>query len=476
MSSKKYLSKWFRPESIFYTIFLASTALLFINGLNSFISSSEFWSIYLSQKLFSWQLTWSSVYLKPAFHLVLAVIYLFKLNDFYHIYVAKILFSLNGVFQFFLIYKIFISLFRSRIICLLQTLFLFLSPVFLANYYRIRSDQMALTLFLLFIVVSISNWPFKKWLQLFIFFLFPAIAMKHLYFSALSLFFLPLRNYWEIFQKQNLLRKTLIALALMNLFLWGLYAAKEPLHYFLETYNSELSHLVQLKLWIKADFPYLILSFFPYLVTGFRRFMSKNNLTCFFFSQCLIIFIIFIHPQKLPFFLASLTLVLYFPAAFFLQYLMELKFVNKMLLALTITLVTVCNLQFAKKYFHLFTLNNPQLITIERLSNIITDKDLTYLDGMGLLPRAKNIGCFVSPDDETSNKFCLDSLRNRTPDAIILTNRLLGLPFDFFSLEKNGYKIIGPNLFIRKELVESFKNEVTEWPAPSIIFSFDQLY
>ncbi len=476
MNSASSLKKWIEPDSIFYTFFLFVFAFLFINGINSFISSSEFWSIYLSQKLFTTDSFWRSAYLKPLFHFILSLIYLFKLNDFYHIYVAKIVFSLNGVLQFFLIYKIFISFFKSRSLGLLPTIFIFLSPVFLTNYFRVRSDQLALTFFLMFLVISFSDWQYKKWLQLFLFFLFPAIAIKHFYFSLLALFFLPLRFYWHVFQKQNYIRKLLVILLAVNIFLWGLYAGASSLHYFLSSYRSELSQIAQLYFWAKSDFIYLIFSFLPFFSSEFRHFVRKKNLTPFFYCQCLILLIIVIHPQKLPFFLASLTPVLYFSVGFFLVYAHDVLRASQKLLFFIVTLLTACNLVIAKKSFHFFSLNNPQLITIERLSNIITTNKWTYLDGMGLLPRAKNIGCFVSPEDETAQNFCLSALKNGIPDAIIVTNRLMGLSFDFMSLEKTGYQIIGPNVFVRKELVPNLQNSLTEWPAPSILFSFEQLY
>src|SRR3989338_267965 len=89
-----------------YIMFGVATVLLFLKGMSSFITSSEFWSIFLSQHLLPFHDVWPSVFMKPLFHSVLALIHLIEVSDTTHIYIAKFLFTLNGLAQFFLVHSL----------------------------------------------------------------------------------------------------------------------------------------------------------------------------------------------------------------------------------------------------------------------------------------------------------------------------------------------------------------------------------
>lgn len=473
MNQLKALSE---NKTFFLFLWVTVCFLLFLNGVNSFISSSEFWSIYLSQKIFSFHPTFKSVYLKPLFHLILSSIYLLDLNDFYHIYATKILFSINGILQFFLIYKILSCFYKNNLANFFLTVFIFCSPLFLANYDRIRSDQVALTIFLTFLFINFSSFIYKNKLQLILLIALPLIAFKHIYFLVLGLFFLPIRAYLELYKNLTTLRKTIAILFLVNFFLWLLYFSIPALDYLLNSFETYEASIQNLLLWMKTEWFYLYLSLLPFFLKNFRTYLNQKNIANLFYIEFFIILFFLLHPQKFNFFIASFLPILYLPSVFFIYYLAENNLISLQKIFPVLLFLSLFSLHLARKQSHFFTLNNPQLIAIDRISNIVTKNNLTYLDGVGILPRGRNMGCFVSPDDDYTNQGCIQTIKTKSVDAIILTNRLMSLDFDFNKLEEFDYVAIGPNFFVRKNLVSRFKNESTDWPPPSLIFSSEQLY
>lgn len=449
---------------------------LFLNGINSFISSSEYWSIYLSQKLFVFDHTWASVNLKPLFHLILSSIYLLNLNDFYHIYATKILFSLNGIFQFFLIYKILMNFQRNQILNFFLTLLLFSSPLFLANYDRIRSDQLVLTFFLIFILVSMIQLKHKLGIQLALVVVFPLIAFKHFYLSLLALFFFKKTEVSNFFIKIKSTQKLIFFLSTLALILWLFYFAAPAASYFLASFETAANYFYNVFIWIKTEWIYIYLSLFPFFVKDFRNELHQKNLGKLVYVQLGVIILLLLFPQKTNFFIAGLIPIFYLSALCFLNFLYNNRLFSKGIILVGVISLSAFSIYLSRKTSHLFTLNNPQLIAIDRMSTIITKNKLTYLDGVGVLPKADNLGCFVSPDDEISNRTCIELIRSKTPDVIIVTNRLMNLPFDFQSLTELDYEAIGPNFFIRKSLKDKYQNYVTTWEPPSLIFSSEQIY
>jgi hypothetical protein len=450
--------------------------LLFLNGINSFISSSEFWSIYLSQKIFSFDPSWKSVYLKPLFHLILSSVYLLNLNDFYHVYATKILFSLNGVIQFFLIYKILENVNSNRFRNFWLTIYMFFSPLYLANYDRIRSDQVAVTLFLMFLFLHFSKSSSTTPNRFLLAILIPAIAYKHVYFSLMMLFFLPVNEIILNYQSIGANKKILLNLLFLTVLVWMVYFALPAFEYFLQSYDGYQKSFYNVLEWVKTEWFFIYCSIIPYFFTDFRAFLRTKNLIQFQYLQIFLIFLLFLYPQKYNFFIASLLPVFYLSGVFFINYAIESKIISSITLILTLFAFSSFNIKLAHKTSHFLTFNNPQLITIERLSNIITKNHLTYLDGTGILPRAKNVGCFVSPDDDSSNQACRNILISEIPDAIIVTNRLMSLNFSFDSIKDSVYVSAGPNFLLKKKYLPLLKNETTEWPPPSLLFSSEQIY
>ncbi len=463
-------------DFVFFSTFIIIGFLLFITGLESFISSSEFWSIFISKNLFTGNVKWDAVYLKPVFHLLLSLIYAFDLNDFYHIIAAKVLFAINGVLQFVLVFKILELIYKMRLLNLFLACFIISAPYFISHMFQVRSDQLALTAFLFLVSLSLKKDDDTRRLQLVIACIFPLIAFKHIYFLVLALPVVPLKPYFENWKKKTFLSKVIPGLLVVNFIVWVLDKGNPALHYFLNSYDSTLFSWRLLLTWAKTEWFYIYFSFLPFLFKDFRNYLKIKKLEYLLVIQLSIVFILFFHSQKLPFFIASFLPVLYLTIAIFCQYLNEKKLIAYKIVLPILVLGGSHSIYQATKYYHVFSLNNPQLIAIDRISNIITKNNMTYLDGMGILPRGKNVGCFVSPEDEIATRTCNQYLNQHLPDAIIVTNRLMGFPFDFTKLEEMGYVTVGPNLYIRHVLSARFKGSGFTWPAPSRIFSFEQLY
>lgn len=471
-----WIKQFAESRFTYLLIWLIAGFLLFLNGINSFISSSEFWSIYLSQKIFSMEIGWQSVYLKPIFHGLLATVYLLNLNDFYHIVATKVLFALNGLLQFILIFRILSYFFKKPWTNLGLTIFLFCSPLLLGNYDRVRSDQLALTIFLFFALMTLIPSKNKPFLLISLLIALPLVAFKHIYFSVLGFLLLDKKPFVLYFNTLSIVRKFLLLLGFLAMVIWGTLIAIPAIIYFINSMNNYRSGLQNLYFWGRTEWFYLYIALLPLAFRDFRIYLKKLNFQKLLWIQYVVILILLIHPQRFNFFIASFIPVLYLPALFFVHYLIE----EKIAPAHWIFSVLVClgsfSLYLAHKESHVFTFNNPQLVAIDRISNIVTANHLSYLDGMGLLPKGNNVGCFVSPEDDFSNQSCINAIKDKKADAIIVTNRLMSLNFDFNKLEEYDYISVGPNFYIRKDIQKKYDISFTSWAPPSVIFSSEQIY
>ena len=458
-----------------YIMFGVATVLLFLKGMSSFITSSEFWSIFLSQHLLPFQDVWPSVFMKPIFHSVLALIHLLEFSDTNHIYFAKLLFTLNGIAQFFLVYFLLNQLFKkSSFLNLLLTAFLFLSPLILTHFDRIRSDQLALTV-MLFYLYFIYSRPSVQFRYHFAFLMiFPLIGFKHIYFSILVLFFIPLKSTFDYFKTLSFFNRFIIILLFANALVWGIFLGIPSLSYFLAILRSDLNFRGPL-VWLKTEWFFIYLSLIPFFIAPFRKYLKNKGLSILWKIQCVSLLIIVIHPQKFPFFIASFLPLIYLNGLFFIHYLKDTQLIPRRIFITTVVGMSFYNLYLAQKHYRILTTNQQQFETISALSKIITENNLTYLDGMGVLPTGKNVGCFVSPEDDLSNQACLQFIKAGTADAIIVTNRLMTLGFDFSTLGKYQYHAAGPNLFIHERIKKDLAIENTNWAPPILIFSSEQL-
>lgn len=471
---------WLQRKNIFIFVSIFLFTLFFINGLYSFTSSSEFWSISVAKYFFSLDSKWSSVYFKPLFNLILSFFYILPLNDLNHIQIIKFVFTVNGLIQIGLLFKILQTIKKNSILSILVSFCIYSSPFLISHYDRIRSDQFALTLFLFLIYLDRIEFKHRNSISLALLVLFPFVAFKHIYFSALTLFFIPVKARIESFKNLSLIRKFIYSLVVLNIAVWTLFFATKALPYFLSSFNHFLNDLDRITYILKQEWLLLGLSYFSLLIPEFRNYLKNNNLFSLALIQLPILIILFIHPQKFNFFIASFLPLIFILAALFVLFLTEKKYKYQkhfnFILYFSLIANLIYNLYLPTQAHRFLNLKNPQFETIRLISSILEKHNLTYLDGMGLFPRQKLIGCFVSPDDDVANKSCIDSIQNQVSETILVTNRLMGLEFDFNHLEEMGYMALGPNFYLRRDISNQLKLEKQTWPIPSLIFTTEQLY
>ncbi len=461
----------------FNRFFLIISALcLLAVGWQSFITSSEFWLIYASKNLIYFNSDWVSLFMKPLFNTLLFTFHLVPLSDASHIQLVKLFFAINGALQFVILYKILDRVIADKDwIALPLTWLLLLTPYYLTHYFSVRSDQLALTVFLYFIFVNITTYKFSSAWNILIIILFPMIGFKHIYFSALALVLIQYRKTFSFFLVSTKNEKFYLFLLLAGVVIWVANLAIKSFGYFLSSFQSFKSSSFEIIQLAQIEFLFLLLSSLCFLSADFREFLRRNHLKKWSWMQLLVIIIVLIHPQKFNFFIASLTPIFYLSGAFFLIFVMEkrarlFKFFFPAVIAIQVGL-----LFYAANFFPLFTTNSSQLVTIKKIAHVLQGSHFSYLDGMGALPRQINTGCFVSPDDFQSNEACVTQIKRSIPDSVIMTNRLMSLNFEPSLLLEAGYTEIGPNFFIKNSLVENIKSRQSpadlNWPPPVIVFA-----
>ncbi len=466
-----YFMSIFTKSKLENALFLVFFALLIIFGATYFIHSSELWSVYIAKNLFTADY-FSSVSLKPLFHFLLYLFHLIPLTDVEHLHLVKSVFAILGSLQFILIWKIFSkhSIVQNKILShLVFFTFAICSSVFLQNYFRIRSDQVCATLFLFFIYINASKKLSLKYNFVFLA-IYPLIAIKGILFSLLQLCHILIS-----YKKEVLLRKYihLSVLALIALLLSVINFSWDGVIYFLQTTNSFAESYASLKNWILGDFLIVAVSLFSLFYISYQKWTLKIfNINISILSIFAVIIVI-LFPQKHTYFIASFVPLLVLNSMLFAIYIINNYFKSEHYIK-AVSLLFLLFLTF--NCFQLYNTsvyrsNFSQFKFIRFIAPIIALNNLSYIDGIGALPRANNLNCFVSPNDTISNNYCLDLVLNGKPDIVILSSRLMSLigPDEFL---KNYYSHFGYNIFFKKDFDSHFTAPKDLSPA-LLVFGFE---
>ncbi len=458
---------YFKKHNLLLSILLV---IAFFWAYSSYIHSSEFWSIYISKKFFDYNFV-DTIKMKPLLHLLLYGFHLLPLNDLQHIIAVKLIFSILACFQIFLFSAVLIQ--KSRQHTFLNYLLLSVAlsgSLYLENFFRIRVDQLCLTLFMLYLWKRNTIFFEKTDHVLLLSLLLPALGLKGIFFSGLILIIHFFKKQWSIKVNFRFFLLLLASLALtvqMLLFGWNSFI------YFINSYESYSQSLPNAVLFLKENFAILSVLTFTIVAALFKKtkavFFSVHERSVVL--SLLPLAIIFLSPQKFNFFIASFIPLFYI---FMSEILLELKKIRPRWFIFFILILSV-NLCF--NFYNDFQ-NNPyrsnsaQLNFIDKISKQLGPHHFTYLDGMGLLPRQNNVNCLVSPNDWQSNTFCEEIIRNNTADIIIQTQRLSQrLPLG--ALPNKSYHAIGANVFLN----DRRKQNITltqDTPPASLVFGFER--
>jgi hypothetical protein len=451
--------------TVFVLIFWSSTY---------YIHSSEFWSIYISK--FTFDTTFAhTIKMKPLFHFFLYLFHLPKISDTAHLWSVKLFFSFIGAVQFALLWLIFKRYILFSVqqkflnsLFILFTVFIFLSEIYLKNFFRVRSDQLCITLFLIYIYLN-SNFKLSTWMHFLFIAAYPLIAIKGVLFSILHipLFISHLKNTPV---KSKYL--CLYFLTLLALLITAVNNSWTGVVYLLNVYdNAANESLFFFYSWLKSDALLISMT----IISIFHRkyqITVKNYLNLNLYPISILSFaIIILFPQKHGYFIASFMPVFFLNSLTYIFYLIwrflntdyfsniDIKNRKYFIYAVTAIYIMIQGYPYLKN--SPYRSNLSQLRFVSHASEFIKRYNLSFIDGIGALPRSKNMNCFVSPSDDIANHFCTLLVQKGTPDIVILTSRLMWLIGPNDIIDKK-YNHLGKNIFIRKNLD-------LNWPVPDDI-------
>ncbi len=451
-------------------IILAIPACAFFAiGQQSFISSSEFWPIFISKFYFSFDPQWKAVFLKPLFNLILFFFHLIPLNDTMHIQLVKSLFALNGAAQLVLLYLIFVNTTQKKWLALFATAIVATSPLYFTHFFAIRSDQLALTAFLGFLYTNLYHLKFKSVWNIFFIVLFPMIGLKHVYFSILAVALLDFKILFLFLRTSTSKEKFYRFLIILGIAVWSYNIALNSVQYFFASYENYLVYFKQAILLSTTESLLLTASLLVFISKDFRKYLIHKSFPKLALMQLTLTVILIIHPQKFDFFIASLTPIFYLSSMLFVIYLVDKKTLRYRFIYIALFFYQACSIFYFNRTVSYISHSKEQLSIIEEISKFVRDSRFSYLDGMGILPRQNNVGCFASPDDYASNSSCVERIKAAQPDVVILSTRLMMIDPNISSIISLMYNEMGPNLYLRKDLTLATPIE-KKWPPPILFF------
>lgn len=458
-----------KPSGLLVIIF---ALLTLIWSTSFFIHSSEFWSIYVSKSMANTDLS-QVVLMKPLFHFFLYLFHLLPLNDVQHLISVKFFFAIFGTAQLFLIVAILKNLTHEKKLISIESLCLiligFTSIYFLQNFFRVRTDQVCVTLFLLFIYLN-SKTKFTLKQHVLFLILYPLIGLKGILFSLLHSVQLALNYKKELFNTKYLL---ITLLSFLSIIIWTIVLGWNSITYLIYTTDSFATYFHSLLEWGKSDWVLIVFPLLSIFHSGYQIFIEQKLKVNLSILSTASLILILLYPQKNNYFLASFIPVLLLNTVSFLFYLFQIVFKqSKFKYTITSFFVIFICTKFVFYYqTSPYRSNFEQIKFIGALSKIIKSNHYTYIDGFGAMPRQNNLNCFVSPGDTISNQNCKNLITEGKPDVVIVTQRLLSLMQDYqsFSLQ---YKDHDFNVFINKNTSDKVHKLQNIGPA-LMIFGFE---
>lgn len=448
-----------------YGLYLA----LFIYGLFYHISSSEFWPISISKTWLTPEVFEHSMLQKPIFTIFLSLFHLIPLSDVQHLILVKALFCILGLIAIRLFINLILDIskvthraFYGNVLLISLVLF---SATWMQNFFRVRSDQLSLLFFISFLYFSHTK---KLYVSVLFLSLTVLAQIKGLIFLPAGLIFLYYNNK-ELFFKFNKATRYYLTMTLLGILIWTIALNTNSISYLIYSYQNENFYFPNefLKLFLTSEAPLIIAT----LVISFMSIIKRDRLIFPYAVSSLVFFIfILVSPQSYPYYIASLSLPFYLTL---LIYIMARINEKKHYILLAIQIATSLA---AYSYYQNYHYNStvPQLRYIQKSSEIASTYKLSYLDGMGTMPRQNLIPCFVSPNDDVANKFCTQQLIDKSSDILILTHRLYSLNRTYFENLNIDYDQILPGLWIKKSSNLSLKKELDINIVPALlIFNFN---
>ncbi|MGZ3726643.1 MAG: hypothetical protein ACXWQQ_12620 [Pseudobdellovibrio sp.] len=447
--------------------YLGILVLIYV-GMFSRFTSSEFWPITISKTWFNFPNYEHSMVQKPLLTIGLSLIHLLPLNDTVHLVFVKVLFSAIGAFGVLYLVNYILLVAgkeseKEKVIYfnLITLAAVFISPTFFSNFFSVRSDQVAFSLFAIFLYMT-ENKKMKTGLVSLL--LIPLFGIKEIIFIPVGLayFYFTFR---DRFSKKFKLYSFLAGLGIL---FWAVALNIPYAYYFYSAYDdvNYWYRFTILNSQLESIFAAAALAVMIYAFKSNSTKLIKVSLISLYF-----ILIYMVIPQAFAFFVGSIILFIYLPI-FTLLASVEKKQV-KTLGLISLTAVSILGYRLYNDQYRLYSVF-PQYRFIHAASNLIQSNHFQYLDGVGILPKQNFYHCFVSPSDLAANNGCLNTPHN--PDVIIITNRLSFLGDAIFKKVEPQYTQIYPNLWVLNEKMNDELRSLinlnnSTLPLPIVIFN-----
>ncbi len=477
--------KYFDLRVIFKIIgCLCILAFILTFGIGSHISASEFWPISLSKEVFFHGKTIDSgLFLKPTFHLILGLIYFLPLDNWQHVLVARILFALIGASSLSIfIYWLKNLLFKSSESFgnLGWAIAFLLSPIFVEQLVKIRSDMLSLFFSLLVLVLACSSPPphsRSKFLSLILLNLALFGCTPRAIFHEMVVLSFLIPFYGSIFRlHREALNQYLIIFGMPLIFSLVIFlkvGLGSPLYniYLSQSFASGFWEFGFVKSWLyrePAGSSCILIGLIFLIYKMILKKSSRIEVSLFLAALTAGLSIAFA-DLKTPFLIGSFYLFLMAP---FIVIFFDFKFYSaKTSIALPLLFfVWVVIMQPIQRSF-LFETNTYQKDIIQKLTSFMENHpDYRYFDGLGLLPRSRQILSYLGPSDALSLESAMQKLQTEKPEVILYTSRSMLLKPEFDQLLDSQYEMRDRNLYLKKSLPEQ-EGKIDFISAPILHFN-----
>lgn len=452
----------FLPERLSTFLFVLGTiglGISFYVGQKIFWSDSEMWPVAVARNMFS-PYSMQDYYVKPLFNVLFFVVHWIGIwTDILPLDIARALMGLNLIAIAVLVFRIIKRLTQNELLALCSTVFLITSITMLEQGTRIRSDLLVCTLNLLTLDLILNKGAkdLRVWIP-----------------SLLSLLITPKAIYWvlallpffpslEHFPKQKV-RKFLMA---AGIFIILLFILRYPTilgitKYFLATFTREGSGLdyfnrTRFEHWERAITKDML---FWFLV--FARLVWVRSFKGFDAMFVILFVALLFHPERMPFFIASLMPFFLIAAAAhsaFAGLFKKMQIRGGWVFIVVLGLLFAFAMQrFLVRTTYILTKHNntEQREVIEIITEYLSNRPYVLVyDPVGIVYKTPTpYDWFIGPGEIDGNRFVMSLLKNTIPDIVLYTMRVRWLEPEVYQLLQEHYVNMGGGVYAHFPKIE----------------------
>lgn len=434
-----YLQPYFSIENLMGALLIIQVVLMVSTSYLAQYSVSELWHLTTAKDFLNLDRDLYTNWSRFTFFSTLKPFLLFFDNNAPLLLSARFLFTCIGLVIIALTYKLTHLLSNNKKLSIFVCIIILANEYFFTRSFRIRSDLMAtclnlLTLFLYFKWFPIVNSSkINKIILCALSLLTLMSTPKSVYHLIINASIIYSTN--EKTDKKNNRRFSFLVLIVFPIISVAIIIAFSK---FILNFDSiYLAYLQSLSYYVSAfndyyhttkEALYLISGFLLILILLYlfnKRILPQVHLTqqssTYILWAIASAFIMGLHNQKYPFFIASYVPLLIIPLILLLQSLIK-RINSKAILLLSTSLVLLSYVEY-KTVFEKSLLKD-QLTFIKKYESFLqTNPSISYFDGTGLLPLNNQYPYYFGPN-EIHNKQWFNLLKSIEPDVILYTPRI----------------------------------------------------